>query len=248
MNPIGSVTSHQATTLMLLQVDASLQPRSAQEDRATDPVSSPAATAIQVLDPRSSLTLSTQASDAILSLAHKIPQHRSNIYLLGGIDESALLTDEAFAKTTADTPAHETEVIKGMGATRWVWRPEIHLTELAFFEALSRAIPRDYDDPNSMANALFINKSARIVRSIDAPAAKIVSGYYDMYNDKNDYIGTVRRTDCDPGYLEAFKTDNPGLRIAPVYFGNDAVLVIWADAFARRTGPEALKRLKLPIA
>ncbi|MCJ2056406.1 hypothetical protein MKL09_07560 [Methylobacterium sp. J-048] len=248
MHALGSVTSNQSTALTLLQVDASLKARSAQEDRETDPVSSPAATAIQVLDPRSSLTLSTQASDAILSLAHKIPRHRSNIYLLGGIDESALLTDEAFAKTTADTPVHDMEVMKGMGASRWVWRPEIHLTGLAFFEALSRAIPRDYKNPNSMASALFVNRSARIVRAIDAPAAKIVSGYYDMYNDKNDYIGTVRRTECDPGYLEAFKTDNPGLRIAPVYFGNDAVLVIWADAFAGQTGLEALKRLKLPNA
>ncbi|WP_139234048.1 hypothetical protein [Methylobacterium pseudosasicola] len=229
---------------MLMQVDASLKLRSAQEDGETDPVSSPAATAIQVLDPRSSLSLSVQASDAILSLAHKIPQHKSNIFMLGGIDESAMLTDEAFAKTVADTPAHYREVMKGMGATRWVWRPEVHLTGLAFFEGLSRAIPRDYENPNSMANALFVNKSARIVRATDVPEAKIVSGYYDMYNDKNDYIGTVRRTECDPDYLEAFKAGNPGLRIAPVYFGNDAVLIIWADALAGQTGLESLKRLK----
>ncbi|WP_152997454.1 hypothetical protein [Methylobacterium sp. GXS13] len=248
MNLVGSAPSPQANTLMLLQIDTSLKARSAQEDAETDPVSLAAATALQVLDPRSAPTLSTRTSDAILSLAHKIPHGRNNIYMLEGIDESALLTDEAFAKTLAATPARYKEAMKGFGAARWVWRPEIHRSGADFFAALSRAIPRDFKDPNSMANALFVNKSAKIVRATDIPAAKMVSGYYDMYNDKNEYIGTVRRRECDPAYLGALEAGNPDLRIAPIYFGNDAVLVIWADALVRLTNPDALRRLKLPTA
>ncbi|SFI42620.1 hypothetical protein [Methylobacterium brachiatum] len=248
MNPVGSVTSNQSTALMLLQLDTSLKPRPGQEDAETDPVPLAAVTAIQVLDPRSSLSLSTQASDAILSLVHKMPHHRSNVGLLGGIDESAMLTDEAFAKTMANTPAHYIEMMKSMGATRWVWRPEVHLTGVDFYKALSRAIPRDYNNPGSMANAIFIDKAAKIVRATDVPDAKIVSGYYDMYNDRNDHIGTVRRTECDPDYLAAFSADNPGLRIAPVYFGNDAALVIWPDVSDRQTGLRSLMRLRSPNA
>jgi hypothetical protein len=248
MNTVGAVTSNQSAALMLLRLRTSPKPRSGPDDAETDPVPPAAATAIQVLDPRSSLSLSTQASDAILSLVHKLPHHRNHVGLLGGIDERALLTDEAFAKTMANTPARFMEVMKSMGAARWVWRPEIHLTGAEFFRALSRAIPRDSDNPGSMANAVFINKAAKILRATDVPGAKIMSGYYDMYNDENDYIGTVRRTECDPDSLAAFRADNPGLRIAPVYLGNDAALVIWPNVSDRQAGLRALTRLKSPNA
>lgn len=244
MTAVGSATSYPSTALTLLQVDTSMKPRSAQEEAETDPVSLSAVTALQVLDPRSALTLSTQASDAILSVLHKHPRHTGNVHLVGGIDESAMLTDEVFAQTIADTPTHYTEVMKGLGAARWVWRPESHLTGIDFFKGLSRAIPRDYKNPDSMSYALFVEKTAKILDAIDTPSAKIVSGYYDMYNDKNEYIGTVRRTECDPAYLEAFKAENPALHIAPVYFGNDAVLVIWPEASAGVIGLESLKRLR----
>jgi hypothetical protein len=59
MNPVGSVTSNPSTALTLMQVDTSLKPRSGQEDAETDPTTLAATTALQVLDPRSAVTLST---------------------------------------------------------------------------------------------------------------------------------------------------------------------------------------------
>jgi hypothetical protein len=53
------VTSNPSTALTLMQVDTSLKPRSGQEDAETDPTTLAATTALQVLDPRSAVTLST---------------------------------------------------------------------------------------------------------------------------------------------------------------------------------------------
>ena len=246
MNPVGSVTSNPSTALTLMQVDTSLKPRSGQEDAETDPTTLAATTALQVLDPRSALTLSTETADALLSLVHKHPRRKGTMDGPGGIiDESALLTDEAFAKTLENTPARYAAAMKGLGASRWVWRPEVHPTGINFFKAMSLAIPRDFGKTNSMAQAIFNDKTAKILDKSDAPDANLLSGYYDMYNDNNDSIGTVRRTECDPTYLENFKKANPGLLIAPIYFGNDAVLIVWPDASDREIALSSLQHLKL---
>ncbi len=54
-----------------------------------------------------------------------------------------------------------------------------------------------------------------------------------MYDSKNKFIGTMRKTSCDQNYLDKYRTDNPGMLIAPVYFGNDAVLVMWPSSSSR---------------
>ncbi|MDF2597305.1 MAG: hypothetical protein K0Q54_128 [Methylobacterium brachiatum] len=232
MNPVGSVTSNPSTALTLMQVDTSLKPRSGQEDAETDPTTLAATTALQVLDPRSAVTLSTQASDAILSVLHKIPHHKS-VGGPAGIDESPMLSDEVFAQTLQNTPTADVEKMLGLGASRWVWRPEAHFMGEAFAKALAAALPNDYDKMDSMRRAIFDDRSAQITLASDVPEAKLVAGYYDMYDSKNKLIGTMRKTSCDQKYLDKYRTDNPGMLIAPVYFGNDAVLVMWPSSPSR---------------
>ena len=244
MTAVGSVTSSPSTALTLLQVDTSVKPRSAQEEAETDPVSLSAVTALQVLDPRSALTLSTQASDAILSVLHKHPRHAGNVHLVGGIDESAMLTDEVFAQTIADTPAHYTEVMKGLGATRWVWRPESHLTGIDFFKGLSRAIPRDYKNPIRCRMPCSWRRPPKSWMRSTRRAPRSCRGITTCTMTRTNTSELSGGPSAIPPISKPSKPRTPALHIAPVFFGNDAVLVIWPEASAGVIGLESLRRLR----
>lgn len=203
--------------LGLAGVAPGLQARDAE---AEDPAPTAVEVALRVLDPRAEHRLSLKAANAIHDLVETM-RARDGL--------GALPSDAAFAAAMANTPAHYADMMRARGATRWVWHPEVHPTGVAYFRALAAAIPRDFGNPGSVAEALFdrsANKHPSILRGSDVPAAGLGAGAYDMYNDQG-YIGSLQRQDRNEAYFIDFVTSNPTRRILPVYFGNDTAIIIW---------------------
>jgi hypothetical protein len=196
MSIVGAVGSTSAGALALFRADLLSQSRSVLEGGASelrsldtetaDPASTPVEVALQTLDLRPERHLSLKTAHAVHDLAAKV-RVRDEV--------GDMPSDAAFAESMADTPAIMFAKMKALGATRWVWRPEVHLTGEAYFKALATAAPRDYGKPGSVAEAVFIratNKHPAVLRGSDVPEAGLVAGQYDMYNDKG-YIGRIDR-------------------------------------------------------